>query len=119
MRITGKVSHFGGPSDTGVSPSEDLAWWEDWDDVVEDKATELFLPHQPPNTTGLARRLNPDKFYHRHALGLRSILERPSRDQRRQGLGACRERAAVSGAACGLGAEREHRAALPTSRRAS
>src|SRR4249920_1189885 len=63
MRITGKVSHFGGPSDIGVSPSEDLAWWEDWDDVVEDKATELFLPHQPPNTTGLARRLNPDKFY--------------------------------------------------------
>ena len=63
MRVTGRVSHFGGPQDTGVSPSEDLAWWEDWDDVVEDKATELFLPHQPPNTTGLARRLNPDKFY--------------------------------------------------------
>jgi|SRR4249919_3946061 len=63
MRVTGRVSYFGGPADTGVSPSEDLAWWEDWDDVVEDKATELFLPHQPPNTTGLARRLNPDKFY--------------------------------------------------------
>ena len=63
MKVTGRVSHFGGPNDTGVSPSEDLAWWETWDDVVEDDAEELFMPHQPPNTTGLARRLNPDKFY--------------------------------------------------------
>jgi hypothetical protein len=63
MRITGKVSHFGGPSDTGVSPSEDLAWWEDWDGVIDDHAENLFMPHQPPNTTGLARRLNPNKFY--------------------------------------------------------
>src|SRR5207344_1761227 len=63
MRITGKMSTFGGPNDSGVSPSEDLAWWETWDQVVEDGAEDLFLPQQAANTTGLARRLNPDKFY--------------------------------------------------------
>jgi hypothetical protein len=63
MRITGKVSYFGGPEDTGVSSSEDLAWWETWEHVVDDHAEDLFLPKQPPGTTGLARRLDPDKFY--------------------------------------------------------
>ena len=50
----GKVSHFGGPEDTGVSASEGLAFIY----KVED-APHLFLPYQPANTTGLARRLNP------------------------------------------------------------
>jgi hypothetical protein len=65
MHVKGKVSSFGGPQDTtGVTSSEDLAWWETWDDVVEDRAEELFLPHQPPGTTGLARRLNAaNTFY--------------------------------------------------------
>jgi hypothetical protein len=62
-QFTGKCSHFGGPEDTGVSSSEDLAWWESWDDVVEDGAEHLFLDEQPPNTTGMARRLNPDVYY--------------------------------------------------------
>jgi len=61
MKITGKVSHFGGPQDTGVSPSEDLAFWEDIKQVADPE--ELFLPSQPPNTTGLARRLDPNKLY--------------------------------------------------------
>jgi N-acetylmuramoyl-L-alanine amidase len=61
MRVTGKVSHFGGPQDMGVSPSEDLAFWEEYSQVAD--PTELFLPAQPPNTTGLARRLDPNKFY--------------------------------------------------------
>jgi hypothetical protein len=63
MRITGRVSHFGGPEDTGVSPSEDLAWWETWDQVVKDNAEDLFLSEQPSGTTGLARRLDSDRFY--------------------------------------------------------
>jgi N-acetylmuramoyl-L-alanine amidase len=63
MKLTGKCSHFGGPADTGVSSSEDLAWWETWDQVVDDGAENLFLPQQPPGTTGLARRLDPTKFY--------------------------------------------------------
>jgi hypothetical protein len=61
--LYGKCSHFGGPQDTGVSSSEDLAWWETWDQVVEDKAEGLFLDEQPPDTTGLARRLDPSEFY--------------------------------------------------------
>jgi N-acetylmuramoyl-L-alanine amidase len=56
--ITGKCSHFGGPRDTGVSPSEGLAFIYEVAD-----APHLFLPHQPPGTTGLARRLNPEEFY--------------------------------------------------------
>ena len=58
MKLTGKVSWFGGPADTGVSPDEGLAFIYD----VED-APHLFLPYQPANTTGLARRLDPNKFY--------------------------------------------------------
>jgi N-acetylmuramoyl-L-alanine amidase len=58
MRLRGTVSWFGGPDDDGVSPSEGLAFIYEVDD-----APHLFLPEQPPGTTGLARRLNPDKFY--------------------------------------------------------
>jgi hypothetical protein len=56
--IVGKVSHFGGPEDTGVSPSEGLAF------IYEiEEAPHLFLPYQPAGTTGLARRLNPHIHY--------------------------------------------------------
>lgn len=58
MVLSGKVSHFGGPKDMGVSPSEGLAFIQE----VEDKP-ELFLPYQPKGTTGLARRLNPFVHY--------------------------------------------------------
>jgi N-acetylmuramoyl-L-alanine amidase len=50
---TGKVSWFGGPNDTGVSPSEGLAFIYN-----VDQAQHLFLPYQPSGTSGLARRLN-------------------------------------------------------------
>jgi N-acetylmuramoyl-L-alanine amidase len=56
--LRGKVSWFGGPEDTGVSPSEGLAFYYSVAD-----APELFLPTQPSGTTGLARRLDPDTFY--------------------------------------------------------
>ena len=58
MKITGKCSHFGGPEDTGVSPSEGLAFIFDVSD-----APQLFLPEQPLGTTGLARRLDPATPY--------------------------------------------------------
>jgi len=58
FRATGKCSHFGGPADTGVSPSEGLAFIYDMMDVPQ-----LFLPYQPEGTTGLARRLNPYVHY--------------------------------------------------------
>lgn len=54
----GKCSHFGGPDDPGVSPSEGLAFIY----TTEDKPV-LFLSYQPTGTSGLARRLNPDQPY--------------------------------------------------------
>jgi N-acetylmuramoyl-L-alanine amidase len=59
IRERGKVSWFGGPDDTGVSPDEGLAFIYD----VED-APHLFLDEQPPGTTGLARRLDADHVYY-------------------------------------------------------
>jgi N-acetylmuramoyl-L-alanine amidase len=54
----GACSWFGGPEDDGVAPDEGLAFLFEVDD-----APTLFLPVQPPGTTGLARRLNPDRMY--------------------------------------------------------
>jgi N-acetylmuramoyl-L-alanine amidase len=56
--VCGKVSWFGGPNDKGVASDEGLAFI----DEVED-APHLFLPRQPPQTTGLARRLDPHAHY--------------------------------------------------------
>jgi GH25 family lysozyme M1 (1,4-beta-N-acetylmuramidase) len=58
MKLRGKVSWFGGPEDTGVSPDEGLAFVYEISD-----APHLFLPKQPSGTTGLARRLDPEVFY--------------------------------------------------------
>lgn len=53
--FTGKCSWFGGPHDTGVGPHEGLA-------LVHSarQLPDLFLPD---NGLGLARRLDPDKFF--------------------------------------------------------
>lgn len=56
--LSGKVSHFGGPDDKGVSPSEGLAFIPSIG-----TAPHLFLPYQPEGTSGLARRLNPHIHY--------------------------------------------------------
>ena len=58
--IMGKMSHFGGPNDTGVSSSEGLALCEPGE---EGKFPGLFLAAQPTGTTGLARRLDPNAHY--------------------------------------------------------
>lgn len=58
----GKLSTFGGPKDTGVGPAEGLALITQ-DDLAEWWFRRLFLAVQPPGTTGLARRLDPDAFY--------------------------------------------------------
>ena len=62
FRVQGTMSTFGGPDDTGVSPSEGLALFEP-EDLSVPRHRALFLSSQPPGTSGLARRLNPDKFY--------------------------------------------------------
>ena len=58
LLLSGKVSHFGGPNDSGVAPDEGLAFI-----YSIDTAPHLFLPYQPIDTTGLARRLNPHIHY--------------------------------------------------------
>jgi hypothetical protein len=58
LKLRGKVSWFGGPKDMGVSADEGLAFIYN----IE-MAPHLFLPTQPPNTSGLARRLNPYVHY--------------------------------------------------------
>jgi hypothetical protein len=60
IAFEGKMSTFGGPHDPGVSPTEGLSLFDPADVENND---DLFLPQQPPNTTGLARRLNPDAKY--------------------------------------------------------
>jgi hypothetical protein len=62
FQIEGKMSTFGGPNDTGMSPSEGLALF-DKSDLDNPKHAGLFLSAAPPGTSGLGRRLNPDKFY--------------------------------------------------------
>lgn len=57
----GKVSTFGGPNDTGMTPSEGL--WSFPEGTIPDGYEDLFLDHQPSGTTGLGRRLNPEKAY--------------------------------------------------------
>ena len=65
LRIEGNMSTFGGENDKGVKPNEGLALYEDnGDDAFENcQIDNLFLPEQPPGTTGSARRLNEDAWY--------------------------------------------------------
>ena len=53
--VSGAISVFGGPRDTGVGPSEGLALISP---AMLSQFQEYFLSVQPPGTTGLARRLN-------------------------------------------------------------
>jgi len=62
FRVEGKMSTFGGPKDTGMSADEGLALFSPAD-LQNPKYSYLFLPTPPPGTTGLGRRLNPDKYY--------------------------------------------------------
>lgn len=64
VKFSGTCSWFGGVSDEGVAWDEDLAWWETWEQVEKAGATSLFYSEQPPNTTGLARRLNSEEEHY-------------------------------------------------------
>lgn len=59
---TGRISWFGGPDDDGVKPDEGLALFEPRD-LRDPQHVGLFLEEQPPKTTGLARRLDPQQYY--------------------------------------------------------
>ncbi|HEU0274266.1 MAG TPA: N-acetylmuramoyl-L-alanine amidase [Candidatus Udaeobacter sp.] len=56
------MSTFGGPLDLGMSANEDLALFTKAD-LQNPKYAYLFLPASPPGTSGLGRRLNPDRYY--------------------------------------------------------
>ena len=62
FRVEGKMSTFGGPKDTGMSADEGLALFTQAD-VQDPKYSYLFLSMPPPGTTGVGRRLSPDKYY--------------------------------------------------------
>jgi hypothetical protein len=62
FRTEGKMSTFGGPDDHGMGPNEGLALFE-LPDLANPKYADLFLPAPPPGTSGLGRRLNPDRYY--------------------------------------------------------
>src|SRR3954469_10194585 len=62
FRVEGKMSTFGGPTDTGMSAAEGVALFTPAD-LKDPKYSYLFLPAPPPGTTGLGRRLNPEKYY--------------------------------------------------------
>ena len=62
FRVEGKMSTFGGPTDTGMSAAEGLALFTPAD-LQDPKYSYLFLPAAPPGTTGLGRRLDPEKYY--------------------------------------------------------
>jgi len=59
FHAAGRCSYFGGPDDPGVSSSEGLAFIYNYSE-----APHLFLPSQPPGTTGLARRLNAEHVFY-------------------------------------------------------
>ena len=60
FEFKGKISTFGGPSDTGVAEDENLAFIY-LDDLAEWRFSHLFLSTSSRN--GLARRLDPEAFY--------------------------------------------------------
>ena len=62
FRVEGKMSTFGGPHDLGMAANEDLALFTKAD-LQDPKYAYLFLPASPPGTSGLGRRLNPDRYY--------------------------------------------------------
>src|SRR6516164_3517142 len=58
--LVGRMSFFGGPNDTGVAPDEGLSLFDPSDVAAN---PDIFLAAQPPDTTGLAWRLNPQANY--------------------------------------------------------
>jgi hypothetical protein len=83
FQITGKCSTFGGPRDEGVGPDEDLAMYDE--PKITGAPPGLFLPQQPANTTGTARRLNPAAFY----CAMRWAYSDASKSALKPGLGVC------------------------------
>lgn len=80
MNLTGKVSHFGGSADSGVSASEDLALY--WEDSQVALHPELFVDGASTENGGLARQLRAEAPY----LAVRWSYEGYSKDELRDAL---------------------------------
>lgn len=63
FRAEGKMSTFGGPKDTGMSPDEGLALFNDADEMARHLGASYVLSIEHAGAPGLGRRLNPTKFY--------------------------------------------------------
>jgi N-acetylmuramoyl-L-alanine amidase len=61
FHVEGKMSTFGGPQDDGVGPDEGLALVEESEKSLY--PPDFFLSPAQAGAPGLARRLNPRKFY--------------------------------------------------------
>jgi hypothetical protein len=59
----GKMSTFGGPSDTGMSATEGLAVFETIEEAQANDATTFFLSEEAAGAPGLGRRLRVEKLY--------------------------------------------------------
>ncbi len=59
----GPSSTFGGPKDTHMSRSDDLALFPTQADAQEPEVQGYFLWPPPPGITGTLRQLDPRKFY--------------------------------------------------------
>ncbi len=60
--LNGRMSTFGGPDDTGMTPTEDLALVEK-QSQADDYPADFFLSESAAHARGWGRRLNPAKFY--------------------------------------------------------
>lgn len=58
--LKGKCSVFGGPSDTGMKPSEGLAIYENHE---ADLRPDLFHPRSSDLSLGTSQRMKPETFY--------------------------------------------------------
>lgn len=63
FRVEGKMSTFGGPRDTGMSPDEGLALFNSEQDMRNHGLADFLLPEDAAGAPGLGRRLNPLKPY--------------------------------------------------------
>jgi hypothetical protein len=57
IKFTGKMSTFGGPDDTGMTPQEGLALVHRYEDLPD------YFLRPPSDDEGLGRLLNPSKYY--------------------------------------------------------